>query len=129
MHDAFLVRLASVDDIPVITRHRAEMFSDMGQLPSTLYADLVTKSVAYLREAIPAGEYIGWLASPSTEPRRIIAGAGVQRRRILPHPLTRTGELGIAHGRQAVVLNVFTEKDWRRKGLAALLMHHVLEWA
>jgi hypothetical protein len=72
MHDAFLVRLASVDDIPVITRHRAEMFSDMGQLPSTLYADLVTKSGAYLRQAIPAGEYTGWLASHSAEPREII---------------------------------------------------------
>jgi GNAT superfamily N-acetyltransferase len=129
MHDAFLVRLASVDDIPVITRHRAEMFSDMGQLPSTLYADLVTKSGAYLRQAIPAGEYTGWLASHSAEPREIIAGAGVQRRRILPHPLTRSAELRVAHGHQAIVLNVFTEKDWRRKGLAVLLMQHVLDWA
>jgi len=30
---------------------------------------------------------------------------------------------------QGVVLNVYTEPTWRRRGLAALLMQHVLEWA
>jgi GNAT superfamily N-acetyltransferase len=32
-------------------------------------------------------------------------------------------------GREGIVLNVFTEKAWRRKGVAQLLMQHVLEWA
>ena len=27
------------------------------------------------------------------------------------------------------MLNDFTEPAWRRRGLAELLMHHVLEWA
>lgn len=36
---------------------------------------------------------------------------------------------GIANGREAIVLNVFTERAWRRKGIARLLMQHVLDWA
>ncbi len=32
-------------------------------------------------------------------------------------------------GMQGVVLNVYTEPAWRRRGLAALLMGHVLDWA
>lgn len=126
---AFEVRWASIADADVIARHRAEMFSDIGQLPQPLYTDLVQRAVTYLRDAIPRGEYIGWLASSDDRPEVVIAGAGVQLRRILPHPMTRVGESRVAHGNQAIVLNVFVEKAWRRRGLAALLMRHVLEWA
>jgi GNAT superfamily N-acetyltransferase len=125
----FEVRWATAADADVIARHRAEMFSDMGQLPQRLYSDLVERTIAYLRDAIPRGEYIGWLASSDDRSDIVIAGAGVQLRRILPHPITRAGENRVAHGNQAIVLNVFVEKPWRRRGLAALLMRHVLEWA
>jgi GNAT superfamily N-acetyltransferase len=129
MSATFTIRLATVEDIATITRHRAEMFSDMGQLPASLYAELVAQTSAYLNIAIPAGEYVGWLASPEGRSESVVGGAGVQRRRVLPHPLTRDGQNRIASGNQAIVLNVFTEKAWRRQGLAALLMNHVLDWA
>jgi len=129
MLDSVSVRPATEADIPVIARHRAEMFSDMGQLPSTLYADLVDRTVEYLAVAIPRGEYLGWLAAQSNEPDVIIGGGGVQLRRTLPHPMTRVGENRIAHGRQAIVLNVFTEKAWRRRGVGRLLMERMMEWA
>jgi GNAT superfamily N-acetyltransferase len=103
------------------------MFSDMGQLPADLYPDLVSRTLTYLHEALPSGEYIGWLASAQSGD--VVAGAGVQLRRALPHPLTRTGEHRVSDGRSAIVLNVYTEHPWRRRGLAALLMQHVLEWA
>jgi GNAT superfamily N-acetyltransferase len=129
MPGTFAVRLATVADIGVIARHRAEMFSDMGQLPVALYPDLVTCTVEYLQAAIPAGEYVGWLTAPDNDSATIVAGAGVQHRRVLPHPLPRREPSRIAYGRQAIVLNVFTERAWRRRGLAALLMQHVLDWA
>jgi GNAT superfamily N-acetyltransferase len=125
----FDVRWATAADADVIARHRAEMFSDMGHLPQPLYPDLVARTVTYLREAIPRAEYIGWLASSNDTPDVVIAGTGVQLRRILPHPMTRVGKNRVAHGNQAIVLNVFVEKPWRRQGIAALLMRHVLEWA
>lgn len=125
----FAVRLATVRDAAIVARHRAEMFSAMGQLPATLYVPLVDETMAYLSSAMPAGEYVGWLAAPDGRPETVVAGAGVQRRRTLRHPLTVNGENRIAYGNQVIVLNVFTEHGWRRQGLAAVLMRHVLEWA
>jgi GNAT superfamily N-acetyltransferase len=123
----FQIRLATQRDAPIIARHRAEMFSDMGQLPAALYDELVERTRDYLTDAIPRGEYVGWLAESNDGD--VIAGAGVQIRRILPRPLTAVGEDRIAHGTQGLVLNVFTERAWRRQGLAGLLMQQVIEWA
>lgn len=129
MSDPFAIRLATRDDVAVIARHRAQMFSDMGDLPENLYDELVERTVEYLREAIPAAAYIGWVATPRSDAGRVIGGAGVQLRRTLPHPLTRSGQRRVASGRQAIVLNVYTEKPWRRQGLADLLMGQVIAWA
>jgi predicted GNAT family acetyltransferase len=35
----------------------------------------------------------------------------------------------IAEGRHAIVLNVWTEPNWRRRGLATLLIKEILAWA
>ena len=59
-----------------------------------------------------------------------MAGVGVQLRRVLPHPVGEPGgEIAIAEGRHAIVINVFTEPDWRRRGLATLLMKQIIGWA
>ena len=122
------MRRALPSDARVIARHRAEMFSDMGQLPPELYQDLVDRSVGYLEQAIASAEYLGWLVTIEGA-AEVIAGAGVQLRRILPRPVTFDGRSRIVPGREGIVLNVFTERSWRRKGIARLLMHSVLEWA
>jgi GNAT superfamily N-acetyltransferase len=129
MSDPFAVRLATRDDAAIIARHRAQMFSDMGDLPEDLYDVLLERTVEYLQEALAAGAYVGWLATPAADAGRVIGGAGLQLRRTLPHPLTRSGQRRVATGRQAIVLNVYTEKPWRRQGLADLLMAHVIAWA
>jgi ribosomal protein S18 acetylase RimI-like enzyme len=129
MPPTFLIRAATLEDVPVIARHRIMMFSDMGQLPDARRPELLERSVEYLRAALETGEYFGWLAAAEEPARPIVGGAGVQLRRTLPHPLTRDGETRIAVGRQAVVLNVYTESAWRRRGVAELLMRHVIEWA
>jgi len=35
----------------------------------------------------------------------------------------------ICDSRQGVILNVFTEPEWRRRGIAALLMKTIIEWS
>ncbi|HVP39086.1 MAG TPA: GNAT family N-acetyltransferase [Candidatus Saccharimonadales bacterium] len=129
MSDAFLVRRATRVDIPVIARQRAEMFADMGVLPPEQYDALVAESRRHLEAALPSGEYLAWLVAPREAPDQIVAGAGVLRRRVPPHPLRTAEGARVARGDQAIVLNVFTERAWRRRGLARLLMEHVLRWA
>jgi GNAT superfamily N-acetyltransferase len=105
------------------------MFRDMGVLPHALYETLVTATKGYLEQVMPTEEYVGWLAAPSDLPQTIIAGAGLLQRGVPPHPLGGSAGLTVAEGRQGIVLNVFTERPWRRQGLAELLMRHVLAWA
>jgi GNAT superfamily N-acetyltransferase len=127
MTDPFAVRAATAADAAILAGHRAEMFRDMGMLPDQLYQPLVDASRRYFGEAIPTGEYVGWVLSLKANGANIIAGAGLQLRRVLPHPDPSDGS--VVGGPQAVVLNVYTEPAWRRRGCAALLMRHILDWA
>lgn len=115
------VRMATVGDAEIIARHRVGMFHEMHGLADEKRAELGAAAQAYLVRAIPAGEYVGWLVSPSDDRSRIIAGAGVQVRGILPRPETL--------GPEAIVLNVYTDPAFRRRGLAEMLMGHVIDWA
>jgi GNAT superfamily N-acetyltransferase len=123
------VRRADAGDISTIAGHRAAMFAAMGILPTTSRAELIARTTDYLQHAIPAGEYLGWLASVSTEPGTIVGGAGVQLRRVLPFPDQKPAGPTVALGRQGLVLNVYTEPTWRRRGVARQLMESILTWA
>lgn len=124
--DPFLVRPATVADRAVLARHRCEMFKDMGKLASASYLALAAATEEYLATAIPAGEYRAWLAAPRAEPERVVAGGGVQLRRILPRPAPGGGLL--PPGPQALIVNVYTEPAWRQRGLAERVMRAILAW-
>ena len=68
--------------------------------------------------------------SETNAPEKIIAGAGVIIRVVPPFPHRRgNGKITIAEGRQGVIVNVFTEPEWRRRGLAKLLMKKIVAWS
>jgi ribosomal protein S18 acetylase RimI-like enzyme len=120
----FRVREATAGDIPLLAGHRAAMFRDMGQLPGDQEAAIVGATAAYLRGALPRGEYLGWVAESALSPSEPIGGAGVQLRPILPRP--RPSSDGIELGPEAIVLNVYVEPAWRRRGVAEALMRALL---
>jgi GNAT superfamily N-acetyltransferase len=83
-----------------------------------------------MSQMLERGEYIGWLASPEDEANHIVAGAGVHLCEVPPYPLMKAnGEITVAVGRQAIIVNVFTEREWRRHGLAALLIKKIIDWS
>lgn len=125
--DDFLIRRATLEDVSVLARQRCEMFKDMGQLQPEAYPELAAASVQYFAEALRSGEYAAWLAAPKSQPDLVVAGVGLQLRRILPRP-DSTGQI-LRPGPQGLIVNIYTEKDWRRKGLADLIMQCVLEWS
>jgi len=118
------VRVATLADIVTLGHHRAEMFRDMGQLTEHNERELTRASESFFREVVASGEYIAWLAVTTAAAERVVAGAGLWLRPMLPRP-TPTG---IIQGREALIANVYTEPDWRRRGVARLLMRHVLEY-
>jgi GNAT superfamily N-acetyltransferase len=122
----FKVRIATIDDLDYLVRHRCEMFTDMGSLAPPAYQNLAKETRKYLSRALKTGEYVAWVAMPADEPQSVIAGAGVQLRQVLPRP-HKDGS-ALPTGIQALVLNVYTEKEWRRTGLAEILVREILKW-
>jgi GNAT superfamily N-acetyltransferase len=126
MSDLFRIRLATPADAETIAWHRARMFQDMGEVRMELFEEFRAKSRDRLHDALARGEYIGWLASPENDSSLIVGGAGVHLQRTLPHPLSRSA---LAEGRHGVIVNVFTEPEWRRRGAAEMLLRRIIEWA
>jgi GNAT superfamily N-acetyltransferase len=126
MSDLFRIRLATPADAEMIALHRAHMFQDMGEVPVELFEEFRAKSRDRLHEALARGEYVGWLASPENDSNTIVGGAGVHLHRTLPHPLSRSA---LAEGRLGVIGNVFTEPEWRRRGVAGMLLRRIIKWA
>ena len=118
-----LIREAGVDDIPVLARHRAAMFRDMGSIRPELEAPLIAATASYLSSALPRGDYLGWIAQ-APEGVAAIGGAGVQLRPLVPRPLP-AGD-GLELGPEAIVLSVYVEPAWRRRGVGEALMQTLL---
>jgi len=126
----FRIRQATPHDAAVIGWHRARMFQDMGLVPDELFESFRTKALDRLSKALASGEYFGWLASEPNNPQKIIAGAGVIIRVVPPFPHRHEdGKITITKGRQGLIVNVFTEPEWRRRGIAKLLMQEIIAWS
>jgi GNAT superfamily N-acetyltransferase len=113
-----IIRLASLDDMPYIIRHRREMFAEMGLGTAQSRAQMDSHFDTWLRPRLETGDYIGWMACDADE---VIAGAGLWLIDWLPPP----DGFG---GRLPYVCNVYTEQGYRRQGLARKLMTVVLEY-
>lgn len=106
------------------------MFEDMGIISGDAVAELFRLSETYFRRTVPTGEYVAWLAYDPAHPESIVAGAGLLIRTIPPFPVmqgSNAGALGL--GKQGLVINVYAEPAWRRKGLARMLMREVMAFA
>jgi GNAT superfamily N-acetyltransferase len=126
MSDTFRIRRATEQDADIIAWHRARMFQDMGDVSGEAFELLRAKARARLGEWLNSGQYVGWLASCANKPEFVIAGAGVQLLSTLPRPL---GGSKLGEGRQGIIINVFTEPEWRRQGIATMLMKEIINWS
>jgi GNAT superfamily N-acetyltransferase len=124
--DGFQIRRATPRDADIIAWHRARMFQDMGDVSGDAFEILRAKAGTQLKQWIDNGDYLGWLAAPVDEPEMIVAGAGVQLQAILPRPLDVST---IGEGRQGIIVNVFTERHWRKRGIARLLIEEIIHWS
>jgi GNAT superfamily N-acetyltransferase len=126
MHDTFRIRRATAQDAGIVAWHRARMFQDMGDVSRDAFEILRAKARVRLKEWLDTGDYVGWLATPADQPEMVVGGAGVQLQPILPRPVNAST---VGEGRQGTVVNVFTEPQWRRRGIARLLMREIITWS
>ena len=111
-------RTTTIDDIATITHHRNRMFADMnvGTIDSRAQMDVHFKT--WLHEEIINGHYLGWFACDGDA---VIAGAGIWLMNSSPVPD------GFA-GRVPYLLDVYTEPDYRKQGLARKLVTQSIDY-
>ena len=127
MDTALEVRRATDNDLYALADHRVAMFRDMRAVDEAAEPALLQAAAQDLSDVIASGEYIAWVAHPIGQPQVVIAGAGVQLRRLLPRP--DDGGTRVVRGREGIVLNMYVEPDYRRRGIARQLMNAIIAWA
>jgi GNAT superfamily N-acetyltransferase len=120
MSDDYTIRLATVADAPIIVHHRRAMFTDMGLGDSKDLDAMEATFAPYVTRALGDGSYRGWLAE--TGGGRVVAGGGL----IVHEWPARPGNP--SDPRRAYILNVYTEPDHRKQGLARRIMTAILAW-
>lgn len=112
-------RKARLEDLEHILHHRLAMFEEMGFGDRTVLNGVEAVSREYFCEALRAGSYIGWLAENSSG--RVVGGGGIV---IAAWP----GYPGEDHAKRAWILNMYTEPEARRRGVARRLMRTMIDW-
>jgi GNAT superfamily N-acetyltransferase len=116
---------ATVTEARIIARHRVEMFRDMGQVATEeLAVALLEASTSALAHGLRDGSYVGWLVRDAAQ---VVAGAGVHIKPQLPR-VTHDGAR-VAASSVPLVVNVYTEPQWRRRGIARALMNTLMAWS
>lgn len=95
------------------------MFRDMNEGTAEELDRTVQIARPWLITALSNGNYQGWLAEDRQG--RVLAGAGVV---ILSWPASPKNP----ENRRALIVNVYTEPEFRGQGLARQLMLTVLDW-
>jgi GNAT superfamily N-acetyltransferase len=113
-----IIREGSIADIPEIARQRRRMCEDMNYTDAVALATMVTVTADYLNKAIPEGSFRSWLACDNA---RVVAGGAV----VISSWPAHAYDLEC---RRATILNVYTEPEYRRRGIARLIMETMIAW-
>jgi GNAT superfamily N-acetyltransferase len=98
----------------------------MGDVPTDALArELLAKSTSALTATLADGTYVGWFAIAGEG--TVIAGAGAHIRPQLPR--VSHDHLRIEDAPAPLAVNVYTETQWRGRGVARALMRVLMEWA
>jgi GNAT superfamily N-acetyltransferase len=115
---AITIREAGVEDAAVILHHRRSMFRDMGEGTVEELDAMATITGPWLTQALVDGSYRGWLA---VDGERVVGGGGVL---LCSWPASPKDPFL----RRAIILNVYTELEYRQRGIARRIMKTIVEW-
>jgi len=106
-------------DLDSIVHHRRAMFLDMGYRDERALDTMSVRFRPWVRQKMEANEYLAWFVlAPDSS---IAAGLGLWLMDWPPH-------MAAAGQWRGNILNVYTEPEHRRRGMARALMQTALEW-
>lgn len=115
----YVVRRATPADLALVLHHRRRMFEDMGYRDLAQLDAMQAAAGPFLGGGLADGSYEGWLVEDAGG--RVVAGGGIALVPFQPHPRD-------PGSRRAWIVNMFTEREHRRRGLARRLMATMLDW-
>ena len=113
------IREAGPEELAIILHHRRSMFRDMGEGTVEELNRMVEVARPWLARALANGSYRHWLAIDASG--GVAGGGGVLLSPWPANPHDPCTE-------RAVILNVYTELEFRRRGVARQVMTAILEW-
>ena len=111
------IRKAVSEDIPKIFDNRIRFVSDFSK--SELSAEFIENTLNYLKENIGRDDFLAWLAFDNDEIKSIVV---MSIYKVLPTVTNISGKHGL-------ILNVWTHEDYRRQGLAYMLLKNIISEA
>ena len=119
MTNNFTIREATPNDIKTVMHHRRSMFVDMGYRDERALKAMETTSQPFFLNGLLQGSYRGWLVEEALG--RVVAGGGIIIFEYHSTPLD-------PFPKRPVVVNMYTEPGYRRRGLARRLMEVMIDW-
>lgn len=116
--EGYALRRATSEDLDILVAHRRAMFVDMGYRDQSALDSMAAKCHSWLLTKMNRGEYLAWLATAPDG--SVVAGTGLWLMDWPPHM--------IGSGPRGNILNVYTEVEFRRQGLASELVRAALDW-
>jgi GNAT superfamily N-acetyltransferase len=113
------IRQAGAEDLKHVLHHRLAMFEEMGFRDAAILDRVEAVSREYFTEALRAGTYLGWMAEDSNG--QVVGGGGIVVAAWPGYPAEN-------HAKRAWILNMYTEPEARRCGVARRLMQAMVEW-
>jgi GNAT superfamily N-acetyltransferase len=112
------IRPAGMDDLPVLLAQRRGMFRDMGDPEGPAMQAMLESAEPFLRARLADGRCRAWLAESSG---RIVAGGVIDLVAWIPGYADPSPVRPYLH-------NVYTEPEFRRRGIARMLVETILRW-
>jgi GNAT superfamily N-acetyltransferase len=112
------VRMATMRELDVLVAHRRGMFEAMGVGDARSLAQQDGDFRRWVRPRLKRGEFIGFIAESGKRP---VAGGSVWLQERQPRPGFRGGKL-------PYLLSVFTEPEFRGRGLATKIVRAAMAW-
>ena len=114
------VRRATTRDLDLLVRHRRAMWVDMGEQDEMALSDQDRAYRSWALSRLRTGTLLGWLID--ADRNGVVASGVLWLRPSVPRPRFK-------HLTQPFLLSMYTEPEWRRRGLASRIVAEATRWA
>ncbi|MEN6356853.1 MAG: GNAT family N-acetyltransferase [Armatimonadota bacterium] len=112
------IRLAGAEDIEQVAALRMAFLKEMNPSSPESETTLLSLTRQYITEKLPTGEFLVWFAE---EDGKIVGTGGL----IFSHRPPTANNTSIL---QAYILNMYTVPQHRGRGIATMLLQHIIEY-